>query len=93
MKLVFLGTSAAQPTVNRALSCTCIEREGEIMMFDAGEAAQISYMKSGLGWNKKMKNFRYAFARRSLCRNFRIITNNVYAKKNRNLGNIWSEWH
>jgi ribonuclease Z len=26
-------------------------------MFDAGEAAQISYMKSGLGWNKKMKMF------------------------------------
>jgi ribonuclease Z len=26
-------------------------------MFDAGESAQISYMKSGLGWNKKMKIF------------------------------------
>ncbi len=26
-------------------------------MFDAGEATQISYMKSGLGWNKKMKMF------------------------------------
>ena len=57
MKLVFLGTSAAQPTENRGLSCICIEREGEIMMFDAGEAAQISYMKSGLGWNKRMKIF------------------------------------
>ena len=57
MKLVFLGTSAAQPTENRGLSCICIEREGEIMMFDAGEAAQIAYMKSGLGWNKKMKIF------------------------------------
>ena len=57
MKLVFLGTSAAQPTEKRGLSCICLEREGEIMMFDAGEAAQISYMKSGLGWNKKMKIF------------------------------------
>lgn len=57
MKLVFLGTSAAQPTENRGLSCICLEREGEIFMFDAGEAAQISYMKSGLGWNKKMKIF------------------------------------
>ena len=55
MKLVFLGTSAAQPTENRGLSCICLERDGEIFMFDAGEAAQISYMKSGLGWNKKMK--------------------------------------
>ncbi len=57
MKLVFLGTSAAQPTENRGLSCICLEREGEILMFDAGEAAQISYLKSGLGWNKKMKIF------------------------------------
>ncbi|BDQ29939.1 ribonuclease Z [Nitrosopumilus zosterae] len=57
MKLVFLGTSAAQPTENRGLSCICLERDGEILMFDAGEAAQISYMKSGLGWNKKMKVF------------------------------------
>jgi len=57
MKLVFLGTSAAQPTEKRGLSCICLEREGEILMFDAGESAQISYMKSGLGWNKKMKIF------------------------------------
>jgi len=57
MKLVFLGTSAAQPTENRGLSCICLEREGEILMFDAGEASQISYMKSGLGWNKKMRIF------------------------------------
>ncbi|MGH1521550.1 MAG: ribonuclease Z [Nitrosopumilus sp.] len=55
MKLVFLGTSAAQPTEKRGLSCICLQMEGEILMFDAGEAAQISYMKSGLGWNKKMK--------------------------------------
>ncbi len=55
MKLVFLGTSAAQPTENRGLSCICLERDGEILMFDAGEASQISFMKSSLGWNKKMK--------------------------------------
>jgi len=57
MKLVFLGTSAAQPTERRSLSCICLERDGEILMFDAGESAQISYMKSGLGWNKKMRIF------------------------------------
>jgi len=55
MKLVFLGTSAAQPTPERGLTCICLERGGEILMFDAGEGAQISYLKSGLGWNKKMK--------------------------------------
>ena len=57
MKLVFLGTSAAQPTDKRGLSCICLNVEGEILMFDAGEGAQISYLKSGLGWNKKMKIF------------------------------------
>ena len=57
MKLVFLGTSAAQPTEKRGLSCICLEKDGEILMFDAGESAQVSYMKSGLGWNKKMKIF------------------------------------
>jgi len=57
MKLIFLGTSAAQPTERRGLSCICLERDGEILMFDAGESAQISYMKSGLGWNKKMEIF------------------------------------
>ncbi len=57
MKLVFLGTAGAQPTENRGLSCICLEREGEILMFDAGEGAQFSYLKSKLGWNKKMKIF------------------------------------
>ena len=57
MKLVFLGTSGAQPTENRGLTCICLEKDGEILMFDAGEGAQVSYLKSGLGWNKKMKIF------------------------------------
>ncbi len=57
MKLVFLGTSAAQPTEVRGMSCICLEKDGEILMFDAGEGAQVSYLRSGLGWNKRMKIF------------------------------------
>ena len=57
MKLVFLGTSAAQPTKTRGLACICLETDGEILMFDAGEAAQIAFLRSGLGWNKKMRIF------------------------------------
>ena len=57
LKLVFLGTSAAMPTVKRALTCICLVRDNEILMFDAGEGAQISYLKMGLPWNKKMKIF------------------------------------
>lgn len=57
MKLVFLGTSAAQPTEQRGLTCICLEKEGEVLMFDAGEGAQMSYLRAGLGWNKRMKIF------------------------------------
>ena len=57
MKLVFLGTSGAMPTIDRGLTCICLVKDNEILMFDAGEGAQISYLKSGLPWNKKMKIF------------------------------------
>jgi ribonuclease Z len=39
------------------MSCICLEKDGEVLMFDAGEGAQVSYLRSGLGWNKKMKIF------------------------------------
>ena len=55
MKLVFLGTSAAQPTESRGMTCICLVLEKEILMFDAGEGAQIAFHKAKLGWNKKMK--------------------------------------
>jgi len=57
MKLVFLGTSAAQPTAERGMTCICLVLDREILMFDAGEGAQIAFQKSKLGWNKKMKIF------------------------------------
>ena len=57
MKLVFLGTSAAQPTAERGMTCICLVLDREILMFDAGEGAQIAFQKSRLGWNKKIKIF------------------------------------
>jgi len=57
MKLVFLGTSAAQPTIERGMTCICLVLDKEILMFDAGEGAQIAFQKAKLGWNKKMKIF------------------------------------
>ena len=53
MQLIFLGTSGAQPTLERSTTCICLVRDGEVLMFDAGEGAQISYLQSGLGWNCK----------------------------------------
>ena len=57
MKIVYLGTSAAAPTIDRSLTCICLVRENEVLMFDAGEGAQVAYLKAGLPWNKKMKIF------------------------------------
>lgn len=57
MKLVFLGTSAAQPTIERGMTCICLVLDKEILMFDAGEGAQIAFQKSKLGWNKNMRIF------------------------------------
>lgn len=56
MKLVFLGTAAACPTPGRGLPCVClVTDQGEVVMFDAGEGAQVAYTRAGLGWNKPMK--------------------------------------
>jgi ribonuclease Z len=57
MQLVFLGTSSAAPTVERGLSAVALMREGELMLFDAGEGMQRNFIKAGLGMNRKMKVF------------------------------------
>jgi len=57
MKLVFLGTSSAVPTVERGLSSIALMREGELLLFDAGEGMQRNFIKAGLGMNRKMKIF------------------------------------
>jgi len=57
MQLVFLGTSSAAPTVERGLSSIALMREGELLLFDAGEGMQRNFIKAGLGMNRKMKVF------------------------------------
>ncbi len=57
MQLVFLGTSSAAPTVERGLSSIALMREGELLLFDAGEGKQRNFIKAGLGMNRKMKIF------------------------------------
>ena len=57
VRIVFLGTSAAIPTAKRGLACVCVQSGGEILMFDAGEGAQMAFGRAGLGWNKKMSVF------------------------------------
>ena len=57
MKLIFLGTSAATPTMERGLSSIALVRGGELMIFDTGEGMQRNFIKARLGVNKKMKIF------------------------------------
>lgn len=54
---MFLGTAAAVPTKERGLSCMCIVREGEVLMFDAGEGTQMAFSRAALGWNRNMAVF------------------------------------
>jgi len=57
LRIIFLGTSSAVPTIDRGLSSTAIVRNGEILLFDAGEGIQRSFSKAQLGLNQKMKIF------------------------------------
>jgi ribonuclease Z len=57
LRIVFLGTSAAVPTAFRGLSSIVIVRNGELLIFDAGEGMQQNFIKSRLGINKKIKIF------------------------------------
>lgn len=51
MRLTFLGTAAARPTVGRNVSSLVIQREGEVMMFDCGEGTQRQMMRYGTGFS------------------------------------------
>ena len=51
MRVTFLGTAAARPTVSRNVSSIVIQREGELLMFDCGEGTQRQMMRYGTGFN------------------------------------------
>jgi len=47
LSLTFLGTSAARPTIERNVSSLAVQREGETLLFDAGEGTQRQMMRYG----------------------------------------------
>jgi len=55
LEVVFLGTAASVPTVDRALPSIVVKRGNEIIMFDCGEGAQRQMIKARVGFHKKMK--------------------------------------
>lgn len=54
MKLVYLGTSGAMPTIKRGLSSTVLVLDKEYIMVDCGEGTTRQFLKSNLKWNKPM---------------------------------------
>ncbi len=51
IRVTFLGTSAACPTVRRNVSAISVQREGELMLFDCGEGTQRQMMRYGTGFS------------------------------------------
>lgn len=57
LQVIFLGTAASIPTVDRALPSVVVKRKNEVFMFDCGEGVQRQMMKARVGFHKKMKIF------------------------------------
>jgi ribonuclease Z len=51
VRITFLGTAAARPTVGRNVSSLVVQREGELMMFDCGEGTQRQMMRYATGFD------------------------------------------
>jgi len=51
LRVTFLGTAASRPTVGRNVSAICVQRGGEVMLFDCGEGTQRQMMRYGTGFN------------------------------------------
>ena len=52
MRVITLGTGAGRPTLHRYASATALEYEGEVLLFDCGEGAQLQLMRSPLHWGR-----------------------------------------
>ncbi|MEM2109207.1 MAG: ribonuclease Z [Candidatus Odinarchaeota archaeon] len=52
MELIFLGTSGGMPTVERTGPAIALRKNGEIILLDCGEGAQIQMQRAGLSITK-----------------------------------------
>jgi len=51
LRLVFLGTSASQPTAARNVSGLALRRAGDLILFDCGEGTQRQLIRFGTGFD------------------------------------------
>ena len=57
LRVVFLGTSGAIPTLKRSLPAVLVQRGNEQLLFDCGESTQRQMITAKVGFHKKMKIF------------------------------------
>ncbi len=57
IRVVFLGTSGAIPTLQRSLPAVLVQLGNELLMLDCGESVQRQMLKAKVGFHKKMKIF------------------------------------
>lgn len=57
IRVVFLGTAGAIPTVQRSLPAVLLQRGTEQFLFDCGEAVQRQMIRAKTGFHKKLKIF------------------------------------
>jgi ribonuclease Z len=50
IRVTLLGTAAARPTVGRNVAGICVQREGDLLLFDCGEGTQRQMMRYGTGF-------------------------------------------
>lgn len=50
LTVTFLGTGSGAPSLERNLASVAVQRQGDLFLFDCGEAAQIQYRRAALGF-------------------------------------------
>ena len=50
LRMTFLGTSAAQPTIHRNLSGLAVKADSDLLLFDCGEGSQRQMIRFGTGF-------------------------------------------
>src|SRR6185436_12629108 len=51
LRVTFLGTSAAQPTIHRNLSGVAVKADTDLLLFDCGEGSQRQMIRYGTGFS------------------------------------------
>src|SRR5262245_16224536 len=51
LRVTFLGTSAAQPTIHRNLSGLAVKADTDLLLFDCGEGSQRQMIRYGTGFS------------------------------------------